>query len=277
MTDEAGTSSSAATGGAPAPMKIRGTSAAPAKRFYAAVTVGVVCDGPAGASPSSGPLAGYRILLDGRAVRTPAKRAIVLSSKLLAEAVAAEWEAQRDRIFPASMPMTRLVNTALDGVTGREREVSDDIVKYASSDLICYRAEAPAALAERQAGAWDPLLDWAAGELGIALACSSGIAHVRQPDSALRALSDKLADLGRSGDGPLRLAALHVMTALSGSALLAWAVARGRVSPEQAWAMAHVDEDWQISQWGEDAEAVARRRQRAADFHAACLTIRTLM
>jgi chaperone required for assembly of F1-ATPase len=221
------------------------------KRFYRAVSVD-------GTPPA------VRVLLDGKPVRTPAKRELALPSRALAEAVAAEWEAQGERINPAAMPLTRLVNSALDGVSGREAEVRAEIAKYAASDLLCYRAEAPAELVRRQGEAWDPVLAWARAELDAHLATGRGIAPVSQSQAAIAAVEGALA-----GSDPLALAAHHVITTLTGSAVLALAHARGRLTTEEAWGAAHIDEDWQISQWGEDAEAKARRDRRWAEMQAA--------
>jgi chaperone required for assembly of F1-ATPase len=221
------------------------------KRFYRSVSV----DGAA---------AGFRVLLDGRPMRTPAKRELALPSRALAEALAAEWEAQGERIEPAGMPLTRLVNSAIDGVAGCESELRADIAKHAGSDLLCYRAEGPADLVRRQADAWDPVLAWAHDALGAHLLLGRGIVPVAQPQPALAAIERTLARLDTFG-----LAAHHVMTTLMGSAVLALAHARGRLTAEEAWAAAHVDEDWQIGRWGEDAEAKARRDRRWADMQAA--------
>lgn len=221
------------------------------KRFYRTVSV----DGTAPA---------FRVLLDGRPVRTPAKRELAVPSRALAEALAAEWEAQRDLIEPGTMPLTRLVNSALDGVTGRETEVRADIAKYAASDLLCYRADGPAELVRRQADAWDPVLSWTRDALGAPFALGQGIVPVVQSQEASAAIERALAQLDA-----LSLAAHHVMTTLTGSALLALAHARGRLTAEEAWAAAHVDENWQTSQWGEDAEASARRDRRWAEMQAA--------
>jgi chaperone required for assembly of F1-ATPase len=208
--------------------------------------------------------AGLALLLDGKPVRTPGKAPLVLPTRALAEAVAEEWRGQGDRIDPATMPLTKLANSAIDGVSGREQAVIDDIMAYAGSDLLCYRADAPRGLIEAQRNHWDPILAWAESALGAPLALAEGVVHVAQPQASLDRLKHKL--LGRDKFG---LAALHVLTALSGSALLALAVAEARATPEEAWQAAHVDEDWQIAQWGEDAEAAARRAARWRDFAAA--------
>ena len=224
------------------------------KRFYAAVTI----DGP------DATVAAYRILLDGKAMRTPAKALLAVPTRALAEAIAAEWEAQGRHINPATMPLTRLVNSAIDGVRGREAAVREDIVTYTASDLLCYRAAAPELLARRQAELWDPILAWSREELGAPFVVAEGIMPVAQPEAAKAALARGLA-----GYGAFALTALHVITTLTGSALLALAHARGRLSVEEAWAAAHVDEDWQIGRWGEDAEAAARRRRRWSEMQAA--------
>ena len=208
--------------------------------------------------------AGVAVLLDGKWVKTPAKAALKLPTRVLAEAVADEWRAQGERIDPATMPLTKLANSAIDGVAGRERAVIDDIVKHAGSDLVCYRAEGPRGLTEAQIKHWDPVLAWAKEALGAPFVLGEGVVHVAQPQASLDRLRETLA-----GRDAFSLAALHVMTALTGSALLALAVVLGRMTPEQAWEAAHVDEDWQISQWGEDEEAAKRRQNRWRDFGAA--------
>ena len=214
---------------------------------------------------------GVALRLDGKPVRTPGKAPLVLPTRALAEAVAGEWRSQGERIDPATMPLTKLANSAIDGVAGREPAVIDDIVKHAGSDLLCYRAKAPQGLTEAQTKHWDPVLAWARDALAAPLVLGQGVVHVAQPQASLDRLRQELA--GRDG---FSLAALHVMTALTGSALLALAVARGRLTPEQAWAAAHVDEDWQISQWGEDEEAAERRENRWRDFAAAAKMLDTL-
>jgi len=228
------------------------------KRFYRAVSVD-------GAPPR------VRVLLDGKPVRTPAKRELAPPTRALAEALAAEWEAQGERIDPRAMPLTRLVNSALDGVAEREDAVRAEIGKYAASDLLCYRAEAPAELVRRQAEAWDPVLAWAGSELDAHLVTSRGIVPVSQPHAALAAIEGVVADLDA-----LALAGHHVITTLTGSAVLALAHARGRLTAEEIWAAAHVDEDWQIGQWGEDAEAKAQRERRWTEMQAASRLLRLL-
>ena len=207
---------------------------------------------------------GHQVLLDGRPIRTPKKRLLALPTAALAEAIAAEWAAQRDVIDPATMPLTRIANSAIDAVADHMTEVATDIAAFAASDLLCYRAEAPEELAHRQAAAWNPILEWAAGALDTVFQVARGVMPVEQPAilraGMLRALS--------SADA-FRLAGLHVMTTLTGSALLALAHAEGHLNIDDAWAAAHVDEDWQIEQWGADAEQSARRAFRRAEYAAA--------
>ena len=221
------------------------------KRFYAEVT----------AAPAAG--GGATILLDGRTARTPGRRELRLPTLPLARAVAGEWAAQDDRIDPARMPLTRLANTAIDGVADQAAEVAADVVKYASSDLVCYRAERPDGLVARQAELWDPVLAWAR-TLGADLGVAAGIIHREQPAASLDALAQAIGGLD-----PFRLTALHTMTTLTGSALLSLGVVHAAWTGEAAWRAAHIDEDWQIAEWGEDAEAKARRERRWVEMAAA--------
>ena len=230
------------------------------RRFYKAVAVGPAASGQ-----------GHAILLDGRAARTPGKHELALPTATFAEAIAAEWAAQVAVINPAHMPLTRLVNTAIDGVAARRPEVAADVVKYAGNDLICYRAEFPAGLAARQAELWDPILAWAKDRHGADLHTGQGIVQVAQPDGLGERLSRVVAPLDA-----FRLTALHVMTTLMGSAVLSLAVLDGRLVAAAAWEAAHVDEDWQISEWGSDDEAVARREQRWLEMQAAAELLRLL-
>lgn len=212
---------------------------------------------------------GFVIRLDGRPVRTPGRAALSVPSEPLASALAGEWAAQGERIDPSTMPLTRIVNSAIDGVSGKVPEVRAEIAAFAGSDLLCYRAEGPAGLVARQETAWSPILAWAYQALGARFLLAAGIVPVRQPDEALRRVAAALEPAE-----PLRLAALHVTTTLTGSALLALALAAGRLSAAEAWDAAHVDEDWQWGQWGEDAEARARREARRREFEAAALILR---
>jgi chaperone required for assembly of F1-ATPase len=206
----------------------------------------------------------YRVTLDGRPVRTPRKQPLAVPYRALAEAIAAEWRAQRDVIEPATMPLTRFANSIIDGVIGREPEVRADILKYAGHDLVCYRAEGPVGLVQRQAAAWDPVIRWARRALAARLVLAAGVMPVVQPDSALEGIAAALEQLDA-----YRLTSIHVMTTLTGSALLALAHSQGELTADEAWEAAHVDEDWQIEQWGEDAEAAERRRRRWDEMKAA--------
>ena len=214
---------------------------------------------------------GFAVLLDGRGIRTPAKRALVVPVQALAEAVAAEWDAQGTHVDPATMPLTRLVNVAIDAVEDRKAEVADDIVAFAGSDLICYRAEQPAALVRRQAEAWDPVLAWAKRDLGADLRLRAGLMPIEQPPVALEAVRGALA-----GTDALSLAALHVLTTIGGSAIVAIAHWHERLTVEEAWTAVTVDETWQREQWGRDAEAEAHAALRRAEFEAASRCLRFL-
>ncbi len=225
------------------------------KRFYQEVAVKDDCDGAS-------------VLLDGKTVRTPGKALLSLPTRALAEAVAEEWRGQGERIDPATMPVTKLTNSAIDGVAGREDAVVGDIASHAASDLICYRAGGPEELVAAQRQHWEPVLAWAKEALGAPLRLAEGVVHVEQPAASLHRIRQAVEKYGA-----FELAALHVMTQLTGSALLALAVALKRLSPEAAWEAAHVDEDWQIGQWGEDADAASRRKHRWRDFAAAAKTL----
>lgn len=214
---------------------------------------------------------GFAVELDGRPLRTPGKLPLEVPTLALAEALAAEWASQGAVIDPGTMPMTRTVNSAIDAVAPRHGEVVADIAAYAASDLLCYRAEAPRELVQRQHERWDPVLDWAASRLGHTFAVGQGVMPLHQAKVAVAALSEAIGNLP-----PIALAALHVMTTLTGSALLAFAHAEGRLSAREAWTAAHVDEDWQVSQWGEDAEAGARRARRWEEMAAASRVLKLL-
>jgi chaperone required for assembly of F1-ATPase len=183
----------------------------------------------------------YHVLLDGRAIRTPKKNTVMMPTRALAEAIAAEWAAQAERIDPATMPLTRYANTILDGIVGREAEIRADIAKYAGTDLLCYRADSPQELADAQAARWDPLLAWARGDLKMPLVATAGMMPVAQQADTLTRAQAALVDLDA-----FRLAAMHTMTTLMGSVVLALAVLKGRLTAQEAWEAAHVDEDWQI-------------------------------
>src|SRR5215471_12864355 len=211
---------------------------------------------------------GNAVLLDGKPVRTPARRALAAPSPALAEQLAAEWNNQADVIDPARMPLTRLANAAIDAVSATPQPVADEIAKYLGSDLLFYRADAPAGLVEKQASAWDPVLAWARDTFGARFVLAEGVVHAAQPREAVAAVRAALPA------EPWRLAALSSVTSLTGSALLAIALAHGAVDADAAWAAAHVDEDWQMSQWGRDELALERRAYRRAEFDAAVVVLR---
>ena len=210
-----------------------------------------------------GDAAPFAVLLDNRPVRTPAGNALALPSRALGEAVAAEWGAQQERIDPAVMPLTRLVNAIIDGVATAPAPVADEVAKYLGSDLLCYRADTPAGLVARQAQHWDPILDWAREALGARFVLAEGVMFAAQPGHAIVAASAAIPS------DPWRLGAVNVITTLTGSALIALALAQGRLSVDDAWAAAHVDEDWNMSQWGRDELALERRATRFAEMQAA--------
>jgi chaperone required for assembly of F1-ATPase len=211
----------------------------------------------------------FVLSLDGRRARTPGRNPLAAQSRALMLEVAEEWNRQRETIDPADMPQTRLLNSAIDGVAHTMAETRADILGYAGSDLLCCRAEEPETLAAREAQAFDPVLRWAAESLGARFNVVAGIVHVAQPPEALAAIGVALD----AYDDPVVLAALSVMTTLTGSVLLALAVARGFLSAEDAWRAAHVDDDFQAERWGGDAEAVARREGRGREFKAAATVL----
>jgi chaperone required for assembly of F1-ATPase len=220
------------------------------KRFYARAGVVETPDG-------------FAVTHDDKPVRTPSGRALVAPIPAIADAIAAEWDAQKEFIDPLTMPFTRFANSVVDAVVERVDAVADDIAKYLGSDLLFYRAGHPEALVAREADHWDPVVFWAAETLGAHFILAEGIVHVRQPEPAIAA-----ARAAFPAD-PWSIAALHVVTTLTGSALLALALLRGLLDADQVWAAAHVDEDWNIEKWGIDEEVAARRVARLVDFKAA--------
>ena len=205
------------------------------------------------------------IALDGRAVKTPLKAPLRLPTRALAEAVAGEWAGQEAEIKPATMILTKLANTAIDRVAQDRQRIEAEVLDYANSDLVCYRADRPPALVQRHVAIWDPVVDWARTALDAPFEVTEGVIHRAQPDAALAACGQALGDLN-----DFELAAYHSLMTLTGSALIAMMLARRATVPEAAWLAAHVDEDYQIEQGGEDAEAKARRASRHAEFMACC-------
>jgi len=211
----------------------------------------------------------HALTLDGRYALTPGRNRLAAASRPLMERVAGEWARQGGALDPADMPITRLLNAAIDGVSRTMEETRAEIVAYAGSDLLCYRADAPESLAERQRKTFDPVLDWAAEALGARFRLAAGVMHVAQAPEALVAVEAAL----EAYEDPTALAGLSVMTTLTGSALLALAVARGFLTPAEAWSAAHLDEDFQNELWGVDEEAQARRAARWREFEAAACAI----
>ncbi|MCV2869336.1 ATPase [Defluviimonas sp. WL0002] len=207
---------------------------------------------------------GWSVWLDSRQVKTPAKAPLVVPCEALACAIAAEWQDQEGVIDPLSMPMTRAANAAIDKVAVQFDEVAGLIAAYGASDLLCYRAEGPEALAKRQAASWDPLLDWATEHLGAPLLRTRGVVPVEQPQDSVQALSDAVHRLSA-----FELTALHDFVGISGSLVIGLAVLHGRLTPEEALAVSRIDENWQIEQWGTDEEAAEAAEKRAQAFMSA--------
>jgi len=205
--------------------------------------------------------AGFAVYLDTRPVRTPAKAPLILPTLALAQAVAAEWLAQDSKIDPLTMPHTRSANAALDKVAPQRAAVESMIADYCGTDLLCYRAPAPAGLIAAQSAAWDPLLGWARAEYGAALNVTTGVMPVAQPAPALSALTGVMAAMG-----DFDIVAFHDLVSLSGSFVLGLAVARGHIAPETGWTLSRTDEDWQARQWGLDDEAAEKAAQKQAAF-----------
>lgn len=203
----------------------------------------------ASAEPCEG---GFTVRLDGRPVKTPAKAALVLPTRAMAEAVAAEWDAQQGAVKPDTMPCTRAANSALDKVAPQFDEVAGLIAAYGASDLLCYRATDSQPLVARQAAAWDPLLDWAATALGAPLIATAGVIHIDQPPASVAALAARVRSFT-----PFQLAAVHDLVAISGSLILGLAVTENRITAEDAFTLSRIDETWQAEQWGVDEEAAA--------------------
>lgn len=225
------------------------------KRFYKEVSV-APCEG------------GFQVLLDGRPVKTPAGKPLVLPTDRLAGAIADEWHAQGPEIVPPSMPLLRFANTVIDGIAANRTETIDAILRFGCNDLLCYRANMPAALARRQAQAWDPLLAWADAKLGAKLTVVDGLIHADQSAPALAALR---AAVERQGD--FALAALHIVASITGSLVLGLAAVMGELSAAQAFALSRIDEAHQAETWGSDAEAEARAERLATEIDQACALV----
>jgi chaperone required for assembly of F1-ATPase len=253
-----GSPSSPGSGGGPKG-PIKDTLRAPLpRRFYTGVDLR---EGAAG---------GFEILLDGRPVRTPLKRVLVVSDAAFAARVMEEWSAQKSVIDPATMPATRLANSAIDTVADNRAAVAAEVVAYAATDLVCYRAERPQSLVDRQCEVWNPILAAIEADLGVQFTLAQGIVHRAQSEAVLRAVGSAIGELPN-----LVLGALQLVTTLTGSAVLALALYRGYATADDVWAAAHVDDDWQIAQWGPDEEAQARRAAHERDYRAAAAALAT--
>ena len=218
------------------------------KRFYKAVSV--TDDGS--------------ILLDGKPILTPAKARLVLPTLELAHAVAAEWREQGADIQPATMHLTKLANTAIDRTEARRDEVAAELVNFAGSDLLCYRAIEPADLIQRQKAAWDPLLDWIDASYGVRFRTTEGIGHVQQDPQAIFVLNEMLI-----AKDVWCLTAMHAATTITGSLILALAMSEDRLSPQEAFSTSRIDETFQADKWGLDAEAETRARRLAGELEMA--------
>ena len=205
--------------------------------------------------------AGFLILLDGRVVKTPMKQDLLVPAKALAEAIAEEWGRQGEVIDLEGMIFTKLANTAIDRVVPRRQEIVDELLGFAGSDLLCYRASEPAALVEREEAVWGPFLAWLKVEHEVEMSVASGILHVAQEPEML----ETLGRLYEPFDG-FALTGAHNLTTLTGSAVLALALLKEKATPEEVWQAAHVDEDFQIERWGADEEASRRRALRWQEF-----------
>lgn len=214
---------------------------------------------------------GFGIALDGRPIKTPAKAPLLLPTRALADLVAAEWAAQEGEVRPESMPATRAANAALDKVSAQFTEVAEIIAAYGETDLLCYRAESPVELVERQARAWDPLLAWSAERFGVGWAVTSGVMPTEQKPETLGRLAGHILRFT-----PFELTAFHDLVAMSGSLVIGLAVTEGIAPVETLWDVSRIDEDWQTEQWGPDDEAIRLTLHRrtafldAARFFAAC-------
>ncbi|AQX28154.1 MULTISPECIES: ATP12 family chaperone protein [unclassified Bartonella] len=211
----------------------------------------------------------FSILLDGHPLKTPAKRDFFIPVKKLAVLVAQEFTMQKEVIDPAKMPITRLVNTVIDGIIDNMQIIFEDLLRFVACDMIFYRAQTPKELVERQSEKWNFLLDWAEEKLGARFNLAEGLMHIEQPPESIQAVSNYL----RKIESPYVLAAFYSMTTLTGSALITFAVAEKKISPDDAWTIAHLDEDWTMEHWGKDEETVTRRAHKKVEFDAAATVI----
>ena len=229
-----------------------------AKRFWKETSV----------SPCEG---GFEITLDGRGVRTPAKAPLVVPTRAFADRIAAEWEAQEDKIDPTEMPATRAANAAIDKVTAQFDEVVHMLSDYGDSDLLCYRADSPQELVDRQKEAWDPVLDWASSALDARLEPRTGVIHAPQDPAALAALRSRVGQMTA-----FELAAFHDLVTISGSLILGFAVTENHLSADAAWAASQLDETYQAEVWGADDEASDAAAKKEQSFLNAAIFYREI-
>ncbi|WNO54541.1 ATP12 family chaperone protein [Stakelama saccharophila] len=204
------------------------------------------------------------IALDGRPVRTPGRAPLAVPTAALADAIAEEWRAVTETVDPRAMPLTGLANAAIDRVGPDRAAFAAGLARFGESDLLYYRAEGPVELVARQANAWDPILDWCRGRYGIRFEITAGVMHVPQPETTVTRLAGAVAAYD-----PFVLAPLSPIVSLTGSLVLALALAEGAATPDAVWTAASIDEDWQAEQWGEDDLATAATANRRAEFQAA--------
>jgi chaperone required for assembly of F1-ATPase len=220
------------------------------KRFWKEVTIVASDDG-------------LSIALDDRPVRTPGRALLAVPTRALIDAIADEWRGVGATIDPRAMPLTGLANAAIDRVATDPIGFAAGLTAYGESDLLCYRAEAPPPLVDRQNATWNPVLDWARARYDVHFAVTAGIIHTPQPPATLARLADALA-----ARTPFELAALSPIVTISGSLVLALMLAEGAIDPDAAWNAAHLDEQWQAQMWGEDDLAIGAREARRQDFNA---------
>ena len=207
---------------------------------------------------------GWGVELDGKPLRTPAREPLTVPTKALADAIAGEWNGVEEKIAARGLPLTGLANAAIDRVAPDKWAFADGLARYAEADLVCYRAEGPQGLVERQAELWDLLLGWGRRRFDVDFKTTRGIVHVSQPQATIDRLAHAISTLD-----PFRLAGLSPLITIGGSLLAALGVLEGAFTPEQAWEAVSVDDRWQLEQWGSDAEAEAALANRCRDFLAA--------
>ncbi|MEO9827140.1 MAG: ATP12 family protein [Paracoccaceae bacterium] len=221
------------------------------KRFWQNATV----------EPTEG---GFAVHLDGKSVRTPGKRHLIVPTQAMAQRIAAEWQAQEEKINPESMPWTRSANSAIEKVSAARSGVEEHLIDYAGTDLLCYRATGPDSLIARQTAAWDPILDWAERVFEAKLATTSGVMPVAQPEESIQRLAKTMPTMS-----DFQITGFYDLVALSGSFLIGLAAIQGFADESELWAASRVDETWQIEQWGADEQAAEEAEiKKSAFLHA---------